>query len=123
MVCHSDKRGSIIEIDRGRTWEQFNIVTSKKGSIRGNHYHKNTIELLYCLKGKLEIHLVNLKNKKRQKFRILPGEGIIIELYDAHAVQAIEDSSWTILYSKEFDPNDNDLNAFIVMKNAGKSRV
>ena len=36
-------------------WKQFNIIESKAGSVRGNHYHKYNSEAFYVISGSFNL--------------------------------------------------------------------
>lgn len=105
-LVHKDKRGEIIELTKGIAWRQLNKVISKKGEIRGNHYHKETYELVYLIKGLAEVKIFNVKTKKTKEFILHEEKSFIIEPYDVHTIKPLKDSCWLILLSKEFDPED-----------------
>ena len=44
-----DKRGEIIDIIENEKINSVTIITFSKGAIRGNHYHKKTIQWNYVL--------------------------------------------------------------------------
>lgn len=48
-----DERGEITDIIDGDNVNSITLITSKKGAVRGNHYHKQTIQYLYLIEGKL----------------------------------------------------------------------
>ena len=48
---YEDERGSITDIVEQVDFNGATIILSKKGSIRGNHFHKKTIQHLYVLSG------------------------------------------------------------------------
>ena len=56
----SDYRGEIIDIFSNDPKEHCTIVTFKKGAIRGNHYHKKSIQSAYILEGKFKIFNVKI---------------------------------------------------------------
>ena len=48
-----DNRGIITDIITKERIDYVTIITNKKGSVRGNHYHKETIQYLYVLEGSI----------------------------------------------------------------------
>ena len=48
-----DSRGKITDIISKEKIDFVTIITNKKGSVRGNHYHKKTIQYLYVLEGSI----------------------------------------------------------------------
>ena len=55
-ISYKDKRGLIADLLEKQNINAITFITQKKGSIRGNHFHKNTIQWNYVLKGKLELY-------------------------------------------------------------------
>ena len=55
-IINSDKRGFIYDIFTKSPKEHCSIVTFKKNSIRGNHYHKISYQFSLILNGKFEIY-------------------------------------------------------------------
>jgi quercetin dioxygenase-like cupin family protein len=84
-MIHRDKRGSIKDliVKKGAS---VTYITFKKGAIRGNHYHKETIQHDFILSGKL---LCAAGNKQE---RVEKGELITHEAKIPHAYEALEDS-------------------------------
>ena len=97
-TTHQDERGSITDIVEQIDFNGATIIESKKGSIRGNHYHKKTIQYIYLLSGKLKA-----KSKKVDESMVevvvQPGDLISHEQLEAHCFEAIEDSLFLVLSS------------------------
>ena len=55
-VSHQDKRGLITDLLEKQNINAITLITQKKNTIRGNHFHKKTIQWNYVLKGKLELY-------------------------------------------------------------------
>tara|TARA_B100001971_G_C18236806_1_gene567849 strand:+ start:582 stop:974 length:393 start_codon:yes stop_codon:yes gene_type:complete len=70
------------------------IITSKKGSIRANHYHPKQVQYEYLISGKYESTTKNLNNKdeKIEKTIINAGDLVITPPMIAHAMRFLEDS-------------------------------
>ena len=49
----TDNRGFIVDILYNTNINHVALIKSKKKSIRGNHYHKKTIQYTYVLDGKI----------------------------------------------------------------------
>lgn len=69
-------------------------VTSKKGSIRANHYHKKDVHYVFLLKGKIEYSYRKLKNINGKKKTVIVDSGYIIKTpsMTEHAMKFLEDS-------------------------------
>ena len=64
-INHKDKRGLITDLLEKKMINTVTLITQKKGTVRGNHYHKKTIQWNYLLSGKIEV--VGKKNGKNKK--------------------------------------------------------
>ena len=97
-TTHQDERGEIKDIIEQIDFNGATIIESKKGSIRGNHYHKKTIQYIFVLSGKLKA-----KSKKVDESMVEvvvePGDLISHEQLEAHCFEAIEDSLFLVLSS------------------------
>lgn len=72
------------------------FITSKKGSIRANHYHKEDVHYVYLLKGKIEYSYRDLRKKLSKKKTIIVGQGSLIETPSKviHAMRFLQDSEF-----------------------------
>ncbi len=90
-----DDRGEMSHLIDGKAdITSILLITSQKGSIRANHYHKKDIHYVYLLKGKLEYSYQDLKKKSSKKRTLIIDEGSIIKTpqMTAHAMRFLEDS-------------------------------
>ncbi|GEM_PF-340622 len=91
-----DERGKIIDILENEPIEYVTFILSKKGTVRGNHYHKKSIQYTYVLKGKLKL-LTQMPGRKI-KTKIVKSEDLIFTPpTERHALIALEDSELLIL--------------------------
>jgi dTDP-4-dehydrorhamnose 3,5-epimerase-like enzyme len=71
-INFADERGYIKDLIYKNSINHITIIGSKKNTIRGNHFHKKTIQYTYILKGELIYFWKNLKrgevSQKRLKF-------------------------------------------------------
>ena len=70
------------------------IITSKKGSVRANHYHPKQTQYEYLVSGRYESISkdLNKKDAKEEKQIIEPGSLVITPPMIAHAMRFLEDS-------------------------------
>jgi dTDP-4-dehydrorhamnose reductase len=106
---YSDQRGRIMGIFQGLKWEEINYVESIKGSVRGNHYHKNTVEGFFLIDGKVSVTLINLTNNSRRTFVAEKDNILIVSPYTVHVFKMIENSRWINLLSKPLIDNVKDV--------------
>jgi dTDP-4-dehydrorhamnose 3,5-epimerase len=105
----SDDRGNLKGVSSGLEWREVNKFFSVAGSMRGEHYHKTTIELIYLIEGKVEFTIKNIKTKKEESIMLRKDEGILIEPYEHHTARILEDTSWISLLSKEYKNDSPDI--------------
>ena len=75
------------------------IITQKKGTIRGNHYHKKDYHWVYCASGKFRYYEKNMKKKSNKVTSVIlkSGDLVLSKPHVAHAMKALEDTVfWAI---------------------------
>jgi quercetin dioxygenase-like cupin family protein len=94
-IAFRDERGEIIDILEKIEIEYVSLISSKKGAIRGNHYHKNSLQYIYVLKGKIKI--VAQHGKKKKEIYIAKKGDLVYNLpKEKHAMLALEDSKFLV---------------------------
>lgn len=96
----TDERGGITRVIDEDNF-QYKVVlriTSKKGAIRSNHYHKYDSHYLYIESGKCEYSEkpANKPNAKIETVLLHPGDLVLTRPGIIHAVRFLED---TVLYA------------------------
>mgnify|MGYP001593232777 CR=1 FL=1 len=88
-----DKRGEIANILEQKI-SHAAIITSKKGSVRANHYHPKQIQYEYLISGSYKSVSKDLRKKNSRKEMIIvkPGDLVITPPMVAHAMSFIKDS-------------------------------
>ena len=114
MDLKEDKRGSFVELIKSRTFGQVSISRSKKGVIRGNHYHNTKNEKFCVIQGKAVIKLRNILDNKIISYYV---SGKKIEIVDipsgyTHSIENLTegDSEMILLIwaNEIFDPKNPD---------------
>lgn len=84
-----DKRGKITRIlDDGKTnIKSVFWITSKKGSIRSNHYHKKDAHYIYVVSGRMEYYEKPVKGGKIKKAILGPGDMVYTPPMMIHATK------------------------------------
>ncbi len=86
-----DRRGIIKDILVNEPIEHVTVITSKRGAVRGNHYHKETIQWMYIHSGRLE-YLAQKGNEKIASHILEAGDLVKTETFEKHAFKSLEDS-------------------------------
>lgn len=96
-----DVRGAITNLFEGRMGH-IALITSKKGSVRGNHYHREDHQYIYLVSGAFESHSCDVRHpEKRQVLQVRPGDIVDTPPMIAHAQRFTEDSVFLALSTRE----------------------
>jgi dTDP-4-dehydrorhamnose 3,5-epimerase-like enzyme len=91
-----DKRGLTYGLSIRETMYVV-ILNSKKGSVRGEHYHKGKTtskspETFFLAKGKIKLYIKNIKTNKKEEFVIEENNLIEIPAMIYHKIHSLTDS-------------------------------
>ena len=97
-----DERGSIWDFLTNDEIHHVGFLISRKGSMRGKHYHKEQRQYTLVLNGKVRIITKNLLdgNSKIERFELNKMEMVLFPPFWYHAIESTEDSECLILTSK-----------------------
>ena len=114
---NEDERGWFSELARAsglpKPIRQANLAWSRKGVIRGLHYHeRGQDDLFLCLKGMVRVVVLN--RTTGETFTEDIGDdnpvGIYVPGYHAHGYEALTDCLFCYFVSEEYDAADPDEN-------------
>lgn len=97
---HVDERGEMSHLLDGKVKiTSALLISSRKGSIRANHYHKKDSHYCYLLKGRMEYLEKDLKTKNARRKKAIVKEGKLVYTPPmiAHAMRFLEDSVFLAL--------------------------
>ena len=112
---HEDDRGWFAELTRAsklpKPIRQANLSRSRRGVIRGLHYHeRGQDDLFVCLDGMVRV--VVLDRETDETFTEDIGDDNPVALYVpgtyAHGYEALTDCLFAYLVTEEYDPDDPD---------------
>ena len=115
---YEDERGWFVELARAsampKQWRQTNLSFSRKGVIRGLHYHqRGQDDLFACLQGTARV--VVLDRDSGETFTLDIGDENSVAVYIpghyAHGFEALTDLLFCYHVTEEYDPNDPDEHA------------
>ena len=96
----SDQRGSITDIFYGKAINHGCIITNSANAIRGNHYHNHTTQYTYILSGTLRYYASDLNRTQLVRHDAVPGDMIISEPREIHAMKAGTDGCVFIAFAE-----------------------
>ena len=93
-INFKDQRGEIRDLLTKTNIDAATLIACAKGSVRGNHYHKKTVQYDYVLSGKFACYTKLMKgNLGKTKRRILKtGDLAFHPAMEAHAFKALEET-------------------------------
>ncbi|HOW88109.1 MAG TPA: hypothetical protein PKV84_05600 [Candidatus Omnitrophota bacterium] len=96
-----DARGEIINVFEGTTGHVA-YITSKKGSVRANHYHKKDVQYMYLISGAYDSYCCEVANpSNKQVLHVKAGDIVKTPPLVAHAQKFTEDSVFLSLTTRE----------------------
>ena len=95
--AHQDARGIILDVLRDSPVEFTTLVTSKAGSVRGNHYHTEATVHVFILEGSFEVYSKDVRGDEQTAAVVGTGDVVSFAPYDLHALVALEDSAFLLL--------------------------
>jgi|SRR3989344_70269 len=90
-INHEDSRGTIRDILVSVPTDHCTIIFSKKGAVRGNHYHKKTVQYTYVIEGELLALSRRLGGRKIHKHILKAGDLQTHKPLEIHAMVAKKD--------------------------------
>jgi quercetin dioxygenase-like cupin family protein len=91
---HEDNRGMILPLV-DETMRSAVLITSKKGTVRANHYHHTDWHYCYVLKGSIDYYYRPAKTEEKPEVvRITKGEMFFTPPQVDHAMVFVEDTDF-----------------------------
>ncbi len=87
-INFEDKRGSITDIFTNGSKDHVTIIQSKKGAVRGNHYHKKSIQYTFVISGQLTLYSQKYGQKKVYRHILKPNDLMTHLPMECHALVA-----------------------------------
>ena len=88
-----DTRGIIADVIYKNQINHIGYISSKKNSIRGNHYHKKTTQYNFVLDGVINYYSKTKKQKKIKIIKLKKGDLILTKPNEIHAFKTISRKS------------------------------
>ena len=98
-VAHEDDKGSISDILQQVTVDCVTLITIKKDAIRGNHYHKDSIQYSYVLSGEVSAY-TQIPNEKVEKAVLKAGDMLESPVMEMHSLHGVNDNSVLLILTK-----------------------
>ena len=90
-----DNRGELTQLVHCG-YSQFNIVSSKSGVVRGDHYHKKNTEVFYVIDGSFAF--TASKDGRHETHIFKKGDMFLVPPFVMHSFRYLEDSIVAAVY-------------------------
>lgn len=87
-INFKDARGTITDIFINAPKDHATLIFSKKGAVRGNHYHKKSTQYTFVVSGQLIMLSRKMGQKKVYKHVLKPNDLMIHGPLEAHTMIA-----------------------------------
>ena len=105
-VFSADERGEILDIFTHEPKDHCTIVTFTKNAVRGNHFHKESIQSAYVLEGNFQIYNVMIDkdlhydSKNVEIIQTSKGDYITHAKSEAHTYKCTSDAGSLMVFTK-----------------------
>ncbi len=100
LELHEDDRGKIVDIFFKENIEHVNSIVSKKGALRGDHYHKLTTQHMLMIKGSMEVWYKPADSNEQPKMVVAKaGDLVTNPPMEIHSLRILEDGTEFVTFS------------------------
>ena len=115
LELHEDERGRIADIFYDDSIEHVAIIDSKKGVLRGDHFHKETVQHMLITKGVMEYWHKPVNSKELAKCEVLKvGDIVSTPINEIHALRMREDNQFVVFTEGKRGGKDYEKDTFRV---------
>lgn len=116
LELHEDARGTITDIFFNAAIHHVAVIDSKKGVLRGDHYHEATTQHILITKGSLEYWYQPIHSKEPAKCIVAKiGDVVSTPPYEVHALRILEDNQFIVFSQGTRGGPDYEKDTFRVM--------
>lgn len=106
---HVDERGELIQLVH-LGFEQINVLESRKGVVRGGHYHKESVEAFYVVRGSVILTSSYKGVREQECFRT--GDFFRVPVGVVHSMEFPENCLMVQMYDKCVDKGNGKMDIY-----------
>ncbi|OGZ64150.1 MAG: hypothetical protein A3A98_04185 [Candidatus Staskawiczbacteria bacterium RIFCSPLOWO2_01_FULL_40_39] len=91
-INFKDKRGTITDIFTNAPKDHATLIFSKKGAVRGNHYHKKSTQYTFVVSGQMTMYSQKVGAKKINKHTLKANDMMVHKPMEIHTMVATKDT-------------------------------
>lgn len=101
LEVHQDHRGIIADVFYGTSINHVCILKSEPNTIRGNHYHKKTIQHTLLMKGKMEYYWQKVgSDEPIHSITLEIGDLVTSEPNEIHTLKFLDEDSECVVFTE-----------------------
>lgn len=95
-ISTQDERGDISDVFYKHPVDHVVIINSKKGALRGDHYHKKSIQHILVTKGSLRYYyrMADESNDEVKSVVLMGGDMVTTPPFEVHSLEILEDNQF-----------------------------
>lgn len=105
-----DGRGKLTQLVHGG-YTQVNVLESRKGVLRGGHFHKQSREAFFVVRGQVEVTLKKGPDQQTELF--VPGDFFEIAPFVVHSMRFPEDCVLVAMYDIPVEYEDGTKDIYV----------
>lgn len=105
-----DERGKLIQLVR-EGFSQFNIIFSKAGVLRGDHFHKINKEAFFVISGEFELAVQ--KGEDTEKYLFSTGDMFLIPPFVTHSFFYRKETLLASMYDRGIELPNGEKDIFL----------
>lgn len=101
LQVNQDHRGTIADVFYGTSINHVCVIKSNPHAIRGNHYHKKTIQHTLLIKGKMEYAWKKVDSDEPTQSIVLEiGDLVTSEANEIHTLKFLDEESECVVFTE-----------------------
>lgn len=110
-MMHTDPRGLVCGVTRQEWIREVNYVETVTGEVRGNHYHRETLEMFFIIDGRVRVSVRDVRTGETDERVFTKGDIFLVEPYELHTFRILADAKWINMLSKPVEGTNPDFHA------------
>lgn len=101
LEVHEDNRGTIADVFYGTSINHVCVIKSNPNAVRGNHYHKKTVQHTLLIKGKMEYAWKKADSTDPAQSVVLEiGDLVTSEPNEIHTLKFLDEESECVVFTE-----------------------
>lgn len=110
---HSDGRGAIRGLINTHDWGEINFITSDADQVRGDHYHRSSVEFFFIVSGEILVRSwsldAELKKGQESSTVVKAGDAFLVTPMTLHVFETLQPSTWINAMSPRMSDTGKDI--------------